>query len=301
VEVRAPQGGKQMKALFRYFLNLFGVKNRKIASPVRRTPRLKMDLQFFAEPGVEGGDIADPALEVPTDTPTEPTDQPIDTPSVDPQDPPTDDLDQSKAFAKRLEERTQKALAEERAKWEQEVSQKYGNYDQYQKSTQFVMQQLGINDFEEFQKAIEDAELAKRAEQNGVNPEYQQRLEQLEEKAKRADELEQQQQQEQIMKQFQTALQDFSKEKGIEATELEQFMVENQIPHFEMAYRAMKYEQMENDLKNAKDVAVKEYLESKKAPKVEGPGTPGLIKEAPPKNFAEARQRALERLNAAEQ
>ena len=77
-------------------------------------------------------------------------------------------------------------------------------------------------------------------------------------------------------------------------------MRENQIPNFEMAYRAMKYEQMENDLKNAKDVAVKEYLESKKAPKVEGSGTPGIVKDAPPKNFAEARQRALARLSAAD-
>jgi hypothetical protein len=266
-----------------------------------RRSLLRMDLQFFAaDLGVEGGEIASPETDEVVDVQPEVTEPAIDTPPTESPTPPTDDLDQSKAFAKRLEERTQAKLAEERAKWEQEVGQKYGNYDQYQQTVDYVMKASGYNSFEEFQAALEEAQLQERAQQNGVNPEYQQRLEELEERAKRADELEQQQQQEQIMKQFQSALQDFSKEKGIEAEALEQFMVENQIPNFDMAYRAMRYEQMENDLKNAKDVAIKEYLESKKAPKVEGPGTPGLIKDAPPKNFAEARQRALARLNAAD-
>jgi hypothetical protein len=262
---------------------------------------LKLDLQLFSDDlGVEGGGIADPAPDLPVDPQPEPTDPPMDTPPANPQDSPTDDLDQSKAFAKRLEERTQKALQEARQQWEQETSQKYGSFDQYQKATNFVMQQAGYNSFEDFQKAIEETELMERAQKSGVTPEYQQRLEQLEEKAKRADELEQQQEKEQTYRQFQSALNDFSKEKGLEPSELENFMVSHQIPNFEMAYRAMRYEQMESDLKNAKDVAVKEYLESKKASKVEGSGTPGIIKAAPPKNFAEARQRALARLNSAD-
>lgn len=257
---------------------------------------LRLDLQYFSMDGVEGGEIADPT---PVEQP-ELTEPPIEeTPEI-PQESPTDDLDQSKAFAKRLEERTQKALQEAKQQWEQETSEKYGNFDQYQQAMDYVMKSAGYNNFDEFQSALQEAQLQERAEQNGVNPEYQQRLEELEERAKRADELEQQREQEQTMQQFRTHLQEFSKEKGIEAEQLETFMVENQIPNFEMAYRALRYEQMEADLKNAKDVAVKEYLESKKAPKVEGSGTPGIVKEAPPKNFAEARQRALARLNSAD-
>jgi hypothetical protein len=165
---------------------------------------------------------------------------------------------------------------------------------------EYVMKASGYNSFEEFQAALEEAQLTERAEQMGVTPEYQQRLEELEQRAQRADELEQQQEQEQTMQEFRSALADFSKDKGIDPSEMENFMMEHQIPSFDMAYRAMRYEQMESDLKNAKDVAVKEYLESKKAPKVEGSGTPGIIKDTPPKNFAEARQRALARLNSAD-
>lgn len=267
-------------------LLFIGVKSREVASP---TNLLSVDLQFFSEDlGVEDGGIADPP---PTDEP------PVDNPP--PTDPQPDDLEQSKVFAKRLEERTQAKLAEERQRWEEETNQKYGNYDQYQQAMDFVMKQSGYQNFDEFQQAIKEAELAERAEKNGIDPEFQSRVETLEERARRADELEQQQQQEQSYQRFQSALNDFSKEKGVDPSQLENFMVENQIPNFEMAYRAFHYEQMQNDLTNAKDVAVKEYLASKKAPKVEGSGTPGVIKDAPPKDFNESRQRALERLRSA--
>jgi hypothetical protein len=280
-----------MKTIWLSILVFFGVNSRKVATPTKsgKFP-LKLDLQFFSEDlGVEVGEVADPTLEVETvDTTLE----------TQPADPPQDDLEQSKAFAKRLEERTQRALQEERQKWEQETSQKYGNYDQYQQAMEFMMQRGGYQSFDEFQAAIQEAQLAERAEQNGIDPEFQSRVEQLEERARLADELEQRQQQEQTYQQFQSALKDFSQQKGVDPAELESFMVENQIANFEMAYRAWHYEQMQNDLTNAKDVAVKEYLQSKKAPKVEGAGTPGVIKDAPPKNFEESRQRALERLRA---
>jgi hypothetical protein len=281
-----------MKTIWLSILVFFGVNSRKVATPTKSGNfPLKLDLQFFSEDlGVEGGEVADPTLEVETVDPTLET---------QPADPPQDDLEQSKAFAKRLEERTQRALQEERQKWEQETSQKYGNYDQYQQAMEFMMQRGGYQSFDEFQAAIQEAQLAERAEQNGIDPEFQSRVEQLEERARLADELEQRQQQEQTYQQFQSALKDFSQQKGVDPAELESFMVENQIANFEMAYRAWHYEQMQNDLTNAKDVAVKEYLQSKKAPKVEGAGTPGVIKDAPPKNFEESRQRALERLRSA--
>jgi hypothetical protein len=260
---------------------------------------LKMNLQLFsADLGVEGGDFADstPADDIEV---TEPTiDGPQDPPVDQTGEPPTDDLDNSKAFAKRLEERTQKALAEERAKWEQETSQKYGNYDQYDQALQLVLKQSGFGSFEELQQALHEAELTERAQANGVNPEFQQRIEQLEERAKRADELEQQQQQEQVYQQFTQALSTFASEKGIEANQLEEYMVQHNIPSFEAAYKALRHDQMAEELANAKDIAIKEYLASKKAPKVEGTGTPGVVKDSPPKTFEEARARAMERLNS---
>ena len=46
-----------------------------------------------------------------------------------PEGQPPEVVEQSQAFAKRLQERTQAALMEERQRWEQEVSERYGNYD----------------------------------------------------------------------------------------------------------------------------------------------------------------------------
>lgn len=261
---------------------------------------LKMNLQLFSdELGVEGGEFAgSQSVEDVTIEPPAGNETPIDNPPNLSGEPPAEDLEQSKAFAKRLEERTQKALADERAKWEQENSQKYGNYDQYNQTVQYFMRQSGFDNFDEFQEALKEAEIAERAQQNGVDPEFQQRVEQLEERARIADELEQKQQQEQVYQQFSQALSTFATEKGIEANELEQYMVEHNIPSFDVAYKALRHDQMAEELANAKDIAIKEYLASKKAPKVEGAGSPGIVKDAPPKTFEESRARALERLNS---
>jgi hypothetical protein len=148
-----------MKTMISFILSLFGVKSREIASP---TDLYSLNLQFFSEDlGVEGsGEIADPAGGEPPIDQVDP--QIVDDPPLN--DPQPDDLDQSKAFARRLEERTQKALAEERQKWEQETSQKYGNYDQYQQTLDYVMKSAGYNDFDEFQSALQEAQLQERAE-----------------------------------------------------------------------------------------------------------------------------------------
>jgi hypothetical protein len=44
---------------------------------------------------------------------------------------------------------------------------------------------------------------------------------------------------------------------------------------------------------------VKEYLDSKKAPKAEGTGSAGFQTQGPPKSFADAEARALARIRSA--
>ena len=46
-------------------------------------------------------------------------------------------------------------------------------------------------------------------------------------------------------------------------------MVEQNVPNFEVAYNAMRAQQLEEQLTSAKETAIQEYLQSKKAPKVE--------------------------------
>ena len=53
-------------------------------------------------------------------------------------------------------------------------------------------------------------------------------------------------------------------------------MVEHNVPNFEVAYNAMRTRQLEEQLTSAKETAIQEYLQSKKAPKVEGSGATGL-------------------------
>ena len=185
-------------------------------------------------------------------------------------------VEQSQAFAKRLQERTQAALMEERQRWEQEVSERYGNYDTYDRAMNFFMKQAGYNDLDSMMQAIEQQDLLQRAEKFGVTPEIQQKLEALEQKAQRAEELEYQREQQELSQRFTQALGQFAQEKGADAVALEQFMVEHNVPNFEVAYNAMRTRQLEEQLTSAKETAIQEYLQSKKAPKVEGSGATGL-------------------------
>ena len=100
-----------------------------------------------------------------------------------PEGQPPEVVEQSQAFAKRLQERTQAALMEERQRWEQEVSERYGNYDTYDRAMNFFMKQAGYNDLNSMMQAIEQQDLLQRAEKFGVTPEIQQKLEALEQKA----------------------------------------------------------------------------------------------------------------------
>lgn len=210
-------------------------------------------------------------------------------------------VEQSQAFAKRLQERTQAALMEERQRWEQEVSERYGNYDTYDRAMNFFMKQAGYNDLDSMMQAIEQQDLLQRAEKFGVTPEIQQKLEALEQKAQRAEELEYQREQQELSQRFTQALGQFAQEKGADAVALEQFMVEHNVPNFEVAYNAMRTQQLEEQLTSAKETAIQEYLQSKKAPKVEGSGATGLVSDEPTTDFKVARERALQRLRSANQ
>ncbi|MEK3838654.1 hypothetical protein [Paenibacillus sp. FSL R7-0128] len=183
-----------------------------------------------------------------------------------------------KAFAKRL--------AAERSKWDAEVNEKYKDYDTHKELSQFLQEQNGL-DALTLKEQIEMSKLQSRAEDNQISPEMQKRLETLEQKAAKADQLEQLQQQEQQTRTYFDTLTKFTEGKDHNAEELNKFMIENELTYdptnieksLNLAYKAMRAEKLEAELKTAKESAVKEYLQSKSAPKVEGAGTPGVVVE----------------------
>lgn len=254
-------------------------------------PRFKMNLQFFSEEIEETGVEEVPAAGEQVDTSDLPEPTETGANDSDAADPKPNNFE--KAFAKRL--------SAEREKWETErskESERFKDYDKYEKATQYLMKQGGFSDVQALNDALEQQILMERAEKMGITPEIAQRLEQLEQRAQLADELEQKTQQDQQYAEFRKDLETFSTEKGVNADELHKYMFDNQIGNKEVAFKAMRADQLEQQLQNAKKDAVKEYLESKKAPKVESTGTAGTLHAEPAKSFAEARQRALERFRA---
>lgn len=277
-----------------------------------------VDIQYFSdfeggeettestESSVEGGEVADSNV----DEGDGEVDQLEQAESTEPD---YSKIDNSKAFAKRLEERTQAKLAEERQRWEQDQYQREQEYQQrlaeqenYQRATQFFLERGGYDSIEALNEAIELQRMQEQAEQHQVPLEVMQRINQLEQKASYADYLQQQQSQQELLSRFDSALSDFAKDRGVEAKELEHYMLTNQIGSFDVAYRAMRADHLEQQMQEkeqqmqqAKDIAIKEYLESKKAPRVEGSGgAPSLVTEQPASSWNEARDRAIARLKS---
>ncbi|MNC13522.1 hypothetical protein D3C75_612730 [compost metagenome] len=210
-----------------------------------------------------------------------------------------------KAFAKRL--------AAERDKWQKEVSEKYKDYDTHKELSEY-MQEINGADAMTLKETIEMEKLQKRAEKNETTPEMQKRLETLEAKSARADELEEQQVKEYTNKLFWDAADKFAEGKDISKDDLNKFMIENEIiisdvtnpelveRKFNIAYNAMKTEEYKQQLTTAKETAVKEYLQSKAAPRVEGSGSPGVINEDTSKmGWKDINERIVARMNAANQ
>ena len=101
---------------------------------------------------------------------------------------------------------------EERQRWEQEVSERYGNYDTYDRAMNFFMKQAGYNDLNSMMQAIEQQDLLQRAEKFGVTPEIQQNSKRWNRK-RAAEELEYQREQQELSQRFTQALGQFT-EKG---------------------------------------------------------------------------------------
>ena len=160
------------------------------------------------------------------------------------------------------------------------------------------MKQAGYNDLDSMMQAIEQQDLLQRAEKFGVTPEIQQKLEALEQKAQRAEELEYQREQQELSQRFTQALGQFAQEKGADAVALEQFMVEHNVLILKWLTTPCK---LEEQLTSAKETAIQEYLQSKKAPKVEGSGATGLYLMNLRRTFKWLAKRALQRLRLANQ
>jgi len=270
---------------------------------------LKLDLQLFAEEAVPVPESSSDEDEVESAETVEPTSDEGSAPpsgSEPEETEPKDDVTKQESFAKRLQEQTEKKLAEERQKWEEEQSERLKEYDTYKRATEYLKRHSGIDDLQKLAEEIELAELQERASTQEIPVEVQKRLDELEAKAKQAEVYERERQQQEQMNTFKESLSAFVKDKGVEVEALWTFMSDNNLPYdpnepekyFTIAYKAMKADELESQLETAKKDAVKEYLESKKAPKAEGSGAPG-IQNDPPKTWEEARERALERLKAA--
>ncbi|MGQ7185332.1 hypothetical protein ACUODJ_16010, partial [Escherichia sp. HC-CC] len=126
------------------------------------------NFQFFSEMDDGGGPITEVSSSLDTDI-TEPTEQLTkqlteSSSAENPEGEPPEDVEQSQAFVKRLQERTQAAIMEERSRWEQEISERYGNYDTYDRAMNFFMKQAGYNDVDSMMQAIEQQDLLQRAE-----------------------------------------------------------------------------------------------------------------------------------------
>lgn len=219
-----------------------------------------------------------------------------------------EDVTKQESFAKRLSEK----LAEERAKIEAEFKEKYGDYEAMKDVAEYFREANGFDDVLSLKERIEMERLQSRAEKEGISPEMQRRLEQLEERARRADELEQQRQAEeqqrqeqerltQFYKEFRGNIETFAKENGANADELERYMIDNEIKKIDVAYKAMKAEEYEKKLQEREQDVIKRYLDSKNAPRVEGTGAAGLTSFKPTGNLDAASERALARFRAAKQ
>lgn len=262
--------------------------------------RLRLDLQLFAdeESGVESA----PAAEVSTETAT-PEVEIADETGVDTEvaAEPEKQNNFEKAFAKRL--------AAERSKWDSETAEKYKDYDTHKELSQYL-QEINGADALTLKEQIEMSRLQTRADANEISPEMQKKLDYLEEKAAKAEQLEQKQQEEQRIQTYFSTLEGFAKEKGVDSEKLNAFMVENELTYdptnpeksFILAHKAMRTDELEQQLSTAKETAVKEYLQSKSAPRVEGSGTPGVVTEDTSKmEWPDINQRIIARMNAANQ
>lgn len=250
--------------------------------------------RFNADGGDGGAVIEPPSVEAGGENPSEAGNAPESGSEVTKQE----------SFAKRLKESTDKAIAEERAKWEKEYSEKYKDHDTYKKAAEYLQKTSGFSDIMTLKEEIELQELQERADKENVPASVLKRIDELEAKAAKADELEAKVNQEKAASEFEHSLKDFVADKQIDGkpvshTELWSYMHENGITKPEAALKAMKADILEAKLATAKEDAVKEYLNSKKGVKTEG-STGAAAHQIPQAGggFKGAEQRAIARIAA---
>jgi hypothetical protein len=229
---------------------------------VRLHPLFNEDGGISAESGVD----TTPAAEVQTSEVTE-SQTGVDTQAAAE---PEKQNNFEKAFAKRL--------AEAQTKWEKETSEKYKNYDDYRKATEYLQKTTGINDVLSLREQIELQELEDKAEQNNISPEMQRRLETLEAKAAKADEYELNTQQTKQHQEYFSKLDEFVKDKGVTTADFNQYMIENGVilnteawdKSLTIALKAMRADEYERKANEKESETINRYLSSKSAPRVDG-------------------------------
>ncbi|OAS19250.1 hypothetical protein [Paenibacillus oryzisoli] len=211
-----------------------------------------------------------------------------------------------KAFAKRLSAKE----AEWQAKY-QELEGKYKGHEDYKYVADYLQQAHGA-DLMTIKEKIEMERLQERSERENVPPEVLKRLDELESKAAKADQLEKEQLQRQQEQQeaeeksktfaeFKGKLDEFAKERGVDSDSLYKFMVDNQTANMEIALKAMKHDEIEQKLAAAEKAGMKKLISAKAGiPTVTSANKTGTLATPPAKNLAEARQRAMNRLNSTE-
>lgn len=256
------------------------------------TTLLPLNLQLFSDgfDGVDSGEIANP-------TPDESS-------MNDYTEPTSNDGAQSEGEGEGIVNQSSfaKRLAAERAKieqqYQQEYQQKYADYDRYKSIVDSTLQYTNLASLDEYEQSLQEQRLMAEAERNGLDVETQREIFELKRQQQEQQTKLQQYEQEKAKFEFMSFLNDFTKDKDIKADELHDYIVQNEIYNPDIAYKAMRAEKLESELANAKQLAIKEYLEGKRqAPSVEGGGNAGVVKQSPAKTFEEARARALQRLN----
>lgn len=205
-----------------------------------------------------------------------------------------------KAFAKRL--------SAKQAEWEAQKAEELKGYqdqlkdfDAYKRAATYLQKSADVPDILSLNEQIELLELQERAEQENVPVGVLKRITELEAKELELNEWKKTQEEQSTYASFRQELEKFATENAANADELHQFMFDNQIVKPDIALKAMQATELATRLATAKEDAIKEYLESKKAPRTEG--APGLAAtqgvDTSKMSWAEIDRIAAERVRAA--
>lgn len=210
------------------------------------------------------------------------------------------DVSKQSSFAKRLNEE----LAKKEKEWEAKHSEKYKDHDVYKKSAEYFAKINGVNDVMSLKERIEMEELQEAAEKQQVPVEVLKRLQELEAKASKGEELEKTINEQKQQQTYWDSMNKFAESKEIDSKALNQFMVENQMTYdpnnmdksFELAFKAMKYDEVAMEKAEAEKAGMKKVIQAKSSiPNVTGNKSNGQVTAPPPKTFADAQARARQR------